>query len=91
MSFTAQQVPHQHTQQCSSRVVVNHAVRVLLLERGKFLFSRNTNLANAEIKHRKAGELRESRDDAAHLGVGEVEPLKLSEVLKELLTILMGK
>ena len=57
--------------------------RVLLCEHGKLMFSRNTNLAAFDTHFRKAGQLRERRDAATRLGVGEVESLKLSEGLKE--------
>ena len=58
-------------------------MHLLLCEHGKLMFSRNTNLAACDTHFRKAGQLLERRDAAAHLGVGEVEILKLSEVLKE--------
>ena len=80
---TAEQ-QHQQVKQCSSLVVLEEAVdRVLLCEHGKLMFSRNTNLAAFDTHFRKAGQLLERRDAAAHLGVGKVESLKLSEVLKE--------
>ena len=56
------------------------AVGVLRHERGELLCSREIAF---EIKRVKAGELRESRDAATHLGTSEVEVLKLGEVLKE--------
>ena len=59
------------------------AARVLLREHGELLFSRDPDLAILDKKSLEAGEQREIRDAAIHLGVVEGEVLELSEALKE--------
>ena len=57
--------------------------RVLLLERGELLLSRDANLCVLDTEVDKASQLRERGHAAADLGVVEVEVLKLSEILNE--------
>ena len=64
-------------------VMLNIAMRVLLLKRGELLFRRNVNLSAVNTDEIEFCELRKRSNGAVHLSVAEVEIVEFSVVPKQ--------